>query len=128
LEQRNQKNKLEYPSEMQNLSLLEMAPLPNDPYCWAYELLRFFEIREMYDIEKQSAIKIQHFLKNLKKILLKKKFQIMALRMKSMVTNICLLPNHILVKVFEFFDKRERLIYQQLNKQMKAVAESPYLW
>lgn len=82
----------------------------------------------MYDIEKQSAIKIQHFLKNLKKILLKKKFQIMALRMKSMVTNICLLPNHILVKVFEFFDKRERLIYQQLNKQMKAVAESPYLW
>jgi hypothetical protein len=73
----------------------------------------------MYDLEKQSAIKIQKFIKNCKKVMLKKKFQVMIYKLMKMKTNICELPNHLLVKVFEYLEKRERLVYQQLNKQMK---------
>lgn len=60
--------------------------------------------------------------------MVKKKFMVLTSKLRGAVTNICELPNHLLILVFEFLDKRERLFYQRLCKQMKQVAESPYLW
>jgi hypothetical protein len=36
-------------------------PLDNDEFIWAYEIMKFFEISNLYQLEKQSALKIEDF-------------------------------------------------------------------
>jgi hypothetical protein len=50
----------------------------NDPYQWAYEIIKFFEINSLYDREKESIRKIENFFKNCKKVFLKNKIQKMV--------------------------------------------------
>lgn len=46
-----------------------------DEYLWANEILKFFEIQQLYDQEKQAALKIEGFLVRCKKVLVKQKFK-----------------------------------------------------
>ena len=54
--------------------LSQMKPLANDPYIWAYEIMKFFQIPDIFIKEKANALKIEKFFINCKKIFLKEKF------------------------------------------------------
>jgi len=87
---------------------MRMVPLANDPYCWAYEIINFFEIHTILDIEKKSALRIENFLINCKKTLIKQKFKKIIYKLKNMVTNVIDLPYHILINIFSYFEIKER--------------------
>jgi hypothetical protein len=55
--------------------LLSLNPLDNDPFCWAFEIIKFFEIREALHTQKIAALKVTQFFKNCKRILIKHKFK-----------------------------------------------------
>ena len=80
--------------------LSEMKPLANDPFVWAHEIISFFKIGEIFDNEKCNAMKIERFMKNCKKVLLKEKFQQMIYKLKDMATNILNLPDVCLILIF----------------------------
>ena len=109
-------------------SLLECQPLPNDPNCWAFEIIKFFDIKTLMENEKKSALRIEKFLINCKKILIKNKFQQMIYKLRNMVTNMQDLPSHILVSMFEFFDMKEKFKYSQISKEIRECSKSAYLW
>ena len=70
-----------------------IRPLPNDPYFWAHEVMKFFQIPDIFIQEKQNALKIEKFLMNCKKVLLKDRFKQMIYQLKGMATNLLNLPD-----------------------------------
>lgn len=74
-----------------------------------------------------AALRIEAFLKNCKKIFIKRKFQKLIYKLKSMPTVITNLPVHILSMVFEYLDLKEQFKYSGLCKTMKKVSEQPHL-
>ena len=80
--------------------LNQIKPLANDPYVWAYEIIKFFQISDIFIKEKANALKIEKFFINCKKILIKEKFQQMIYTLKKMATNVLDLPDVILTMAF----------------------------
>ena len=42
-------------------------PQSTDPYCWAYEIISFFQVEKIFKKEKWAGKKIDSFFKNCKR-------------------------------------------------------------
>ena len=49
-------------------------------------------------------------------------------KLKSMPVSLLEIPDHLLVKLFEFLNTKEKLKYKQLCKGIKQVSMNPILW
>ena len=66
------------------VSLKTLEPHSSDQNMWAYEILKFYKIPQIYQAEKKSAIKIEDFIKKVKIIRIKNKFKSMIFKLKGM--------------------------------------------
>lgn len=55
--------------------------------------MKFFQIPDIFIQEKQNALKIEKFLMNGKKVVLKERFKQMIYQLKGMATNLLNLPD-----------------------------------
>jgi hypothetical protein len=95
---------------------------------WAYEIMKFFQIPQIFQREKQSAMKIEDFIKRLKKIRVKDKFNNMVLQMRDMKKNFQDLPQHIIIIMFQFLEENDKLRFMSTSRIFKNCLKSPVLW
>ena len=74
------------------MNFKDVAPHQIDQYAWAYEIMKFFQIPQIYHKEKKSAVRIENFIKQVKKIKVKDRFNELILQLKDMKKNLQDLP------------------------------------
>lgn len=78
--------------------------------------MKFFRIPQIFKAEKQNALKIEDFIKKVKKIRIKEKFNNMILQLKGMRKNLQDLPEHLIIIVFQYLSENDRLRFQTTSK------------
>lgn len=91
---------IQKPKSNKSVSYKSIEPHTIDQNMWAYEILKFFKIPQIFRVEKKSAVKIEEFIKKVKKIRIKEKFNNMLLQLKGMRKNFQDLPEHLIIIVF----------------------------
>ena len=101
--------------------------MQNDPFLWAYEIAQFFQLQRVHDQERLSALRIQRFFKNCKKIAIKHKFRRMVMEMRGQTIRLTDLPEHIVVHIFTFMETQDHFTYQAISKKVRQCLLCPYL-
>jgi hypothetical protein len=72
-------------------------------------------------------MKIEKFMKNCKKVLIKEKFQQMIYKLRDMATNIMNLPDVCLINIFIYFESKEQFKYNLVCKSFSKNLMVPQL-